>query len=559
VEILASRGQGNPLFLIELLQALQRSDDVDALPDSVEGLIQARIDTLIPLDRDILQHLSVLGVGFQSEYAGAVLSQSPSEIAATLNSLGEFLAVDPNGRVQFRHALIHDVAYEGLPFRLRRRLHGQIAELILAEAGGDQDSQSELLSLHFFEAGRWVEAGDFSLKAGAKADVIYANLEAALFYQRALTAAKHLGTSSDFEIAALSEARGDALERAGLFDESLDAYGVALRASDEPVRQSDLMLKRARVRAFGGSYSAGLAELTKSRRLLESESSKSAQGARARLDSFRAVIRMMQGRSDDALQLAEEALVEAAEAGEQEALARAYTILDAACLTLGRASEADYLPRALGMYEEMGDLLGAASVTNNMGERAWLEGRLDDAVELYSKADETNRRAGNDPEAANARANIGEVLIEQGRIEEARLILEEASRVLKAHDSYQAVFADIQLARVAMESDDTKAAIDALIRAIQEDAERGSEFGLVAKIHLASAYASEGELRRALGVLDDAESEVDQGGDLYVPLLAKVRAITLRDLGRKEEAFDSALSGRDAARRLRMRYEEAEL
>ena len=60
-------GQGNPLFLVELLEALQRSDDIDALPDSVEGLIQARIDTLIPLDRDLLQHLSVLGVGFQSD------------------------------------------------------------------------------------------------------------------------------------------------------------------------------------------------------------------------------------------------------------------------------------------------------------------------------------------------------------------------------------------------------------------------------------------------------------------------------------------------------------
>ena len=559
VESLASRGQGNPLFLVELLQALQRSDDVDALPDSVEGLIQARIDTLIPLDRDLLQHLSVLGVGFQSEHAEAVLSQTPSEIAATLNSLGEFLAVDPNGWVQFRHALIHDVAYEGMPFRLRRRLHGQIAESILAEAGEDQDSQSELLSLHFFEAGRWLEAGDFSLKAGAKADVIYANLEAALFYQRALTSAKHLG-SQDSEIVAMSEARGDALERAGLFDQSLDAYGVALRASDEPVRKSDLMLKRARVRAFGSSYSAGLGELTKARRLLESESSNSAQGGRARLDSFRAVIRMMQGRSDDALHLAEKALVEAAEAGEKEALARAYTVLDAACLTLGRVSEADYLPRALGMYEEMGDLLGVALVTNNMGERAWLEGRLDDAVDLYSKADEANRRAGNDPEAAIGRMNIGEVLIAQGRFKEAKVILEDSSRVLRAHNSRAAVEADIHLARVALENGELEASQKALHGAVAEATKTGqSEYALVARIHLAEAYAAEGQLTRALQLLDEAESEIDQGGDLYGPLLAKVRAIALRDIGRKSEALESAIYGLDAARRLRMQHQETQL
>jgi class 3 adenylate cyclase/tetratricopeptide (TPR) repeat protein len=560
VETLASRGQGNPLFLIELLQALQRSDDVDALPDSVEGLIQARIDTLIPLDRDLLQHLSVLGVGFQSEHAEAVLLQSPSEIVATLNSLGEFLAVDPKGRVQFRHALIHDVAYEGLPFRLRRRLHGQIADSILAEAGGDQDSQSELLSLHFFEAGRWLEAGDFSLKAGAKADVIYANLEAASFYARALTAAKRLGTSSDHEIAAVSEARGEALWRAGLFDESLDAYGVALRASDESVRKSDLMLKRARVRALGGSYSTGLGELTKARRLLASESSKSAQGARARLDSFHAVIRMMQGRSDDALHLAEEALVEAAEAGEQEALARAYTVLDAACLTLGRASQADYLPRALGMYEEMGDLLGVALVTNNMGERAWLEGRLDDAVDLYSKADETNRRAGNDPEAAVARANIGEVLIAQGRVDEAKIILEDASRVLRAHGSDAAVFADIHLARVELETGETEMSIELLSEAVAEATEMGqTEWAHMASIHLADAYARRGDLSEALQLLDEVESQSDEGGDLYGPLLATVRVAVLRDLRRPIEALESALAGLDIARRLIMGREESQL
>jgi len=268
----------------------------------------------------------------------------------------------------------------------------------------------------------------------------------------------------------------------------------------------------------------------------------------------------MQGRSDDALHLAEKALVEAAEAGEKEALARAYTVLDAACLTLGRVSEADYLPRALGMYEEMGDLLGVALVTNNMGERAWLEGRLDDAVDLYSKADEANRRAGNDPEAAIGRMNIGEVLIAQGRFKEAKVILEDSSRVLRAHNSRAAVEADIHLARVALENGELEASQKALHGAVAEATKTGqSEYALVARIHLAEAYAAEGQLTRALQLLDEAESEIDQGGDLYGPLLAKVRAIALRDIGRKSEALESAIYGLDAARRLRMQHQETQL
>jgi tetratricopeptide (TPR) repeat protein len=212
------------------------------------------------------------------------------------------------------------------------------------------------------------------------------------------------------------------------------------------------------------------------------------------------------------------------------------------------------------MYEEMGDLLGMARVTNNMGERAWLEGRLDDAVKLYSKADETNRRAGNDPEAANARANIAEVLMAQGRVDQARVILEDASRVLRAHGSDAAVFADIHLARVELETGETEMSIEILSGAMAEATEMGQmEWSHMASIHLADAYARQGNLPEALQLLDEAASKSDEGGDLYGPLLAMVRAAVLRDLGQPVEALESALVGRDIARRLMMGHEESQL
>ena len=76
---------------------------------------------------------------------------------------------------------------------------------------------------------------------------------------------------------------------------------------------------------------------------------------------------------------------------------------------------------------------------------------------------------------------------------------------------------------------------------------------------MAEAYAAEGRLTRALQLLDEAESEIDQGGDLYEPLLAKVRAVALRDIGRKSEALESAIYGLDAAHRLRMKHQETQL
>ena len=65
VELLARQADGNPLFLVELLQALRHSGSLEEIPQSVEAMIAARIDTLPLSDRNLLRRLSVLGNGFQ--------------------------------------------------------------------------------------------------------------------------------------------------------------------------------------------------------------------------------------------------------------------------------------------------------------------------------------------------------------------------------------------------------------------------------------------------------------------------------------------------------------
>ncbi len=79
---------------------------------------------------------------------------------------------------QFRHALIRDAAYEGLPFRRRQQLHAQVGDSILRAAGDHPEEQAELLAVHYWHARRWEEAWRFSRIAGDHAREIYANVEA---------------------------------------------------------------------------------------------------------------------------------------------------------------------------------------------------------------------------------------------------------------------------------------------------------------------------------------------------------------------------------------------
>jgi len=562
VETLARRAEGSPLFLIELLQALRRGGNVDALPHSVEGLIGARIDTLPSADRNLLRRMAVLGTGFRSEHTAAVLREpehDPRWQAKAMRRLGDFLAVDQSGWIRFRHALIRDVAYQGLPFKTRLNLHATVGDSIKQAAGDNPEDQAELLSLHYSEARRWPEAWRFSRVAGDNAKDIYANLEAATFYRRALTAARHDNQLEVAIRARVAESLGDVLEQAGLFQESVEAYRQATRlVGHDPLRRADLLLKRSRARARMGAYRTAFREISIGCRLVTAVGSDEAWRARARLTALSATLRQIQQHPRKALKLARQAMAEAEESGEQQALARSYQVLDAAYNMLGQPSKAVFGERALAIYERMGDLLGVAIVTNNLGGQAYLEGRWKAALDFYGRAQDAFHRVGNEPEAAGSAANIGEVLVSQGKFNEAEQLLTEAERVLRAHKLLdQALFAEIQLARLHLLRDD-KEAMKELARIRTEAAKVGHTHWMVeTAIYLGLGLVRQGDPGAALELLTEAQRSSGGEAQVYACSLARVRALALAGLGRTEEAAEAVRAGLSQARAEGLVYEEA--
>ena len=88
--------------------------------------------------------------------------------------------------------------------------------------------------------------------------------------------------------------------------------------------------------------------------------------------------------------------------------------------------------RALELYEELGKLGPQATIYNNLGMFAWLEGRWDEAVELYDKGRQLRLRIGDEVDAATGTHNIAEVLSDQGRLDEAQPMFEESLRVWRS-------------------------------------------------------------------------------------------------------------------------------
>jgi len=450
---LARRSHGNPLFLLELVRALAIGEEVGNLPDSVEGLIRARIDHLPPADRSALGHLAVLGETFDMGAAAAVLADiRTSEPEPVVRRLQGFISIDADAFCAFEHALIREVAYGGLPYKTRTRLHSTIADWLLASED-DSGEKTALLSLHFFEAGRWAEAWKHSRAAGDAAKGGYANVEASRFYERALSAARRLDDIPAEQLATVDEALGEVRDLAGQYAEAGKAFRAARKLVGDQLAEARLRLKEAWIEEKRGRYSQALRWLTMGRRTIEGLEGAEAEAMRAQLSAWRAAMRLVQGRFEAALEWAERAMGEAERGSDQEAMAHALYLHDAASVYLGRTIDESKSRRALDFYEDLGNLSGQAIVANNLAGFAYYAGRWADAVELYERSREARLRAGDPVEAVRAGAGIGEILCDQGDLDGAIPVLEEALTVWRAaRYPFGIAFVVSQLGRVASRS-----------------------------------------------------------------------------------------------------------
>jgi class 3 adenylate cyclase len=161
------RAGGNPLYAEEFVRLLaDRGHDEVVLPESVQALIAARLDTLSTERKSLLQDASVLGKVF---WVGALAAIGPldlSELEFALHDLARKELVRPNrtssmeGETEysFWHLLVRDVAYGQIPRAARVAKHRAAAEWIERKAGARVEDLAEVLAHHYLQAIELAEA-----------------------------------------------------------------------------------------------------------------------------------------------------------------------------------------------------------------------------------------------------------------------------------------------------------------------------------------------------------------------------------------------------------------
>ncbi|HMP39081.1 MAG TPA: adenylate/guanylate cyclase domain-containing protein [Roseiflexaceae bacterium] len=461
IDLIIERTQGNPFFLEEVIRSLVESgalqydgdrwlltDPADslALPDSVEGVITARLDRLEEPTRDVLHVAAVIGRRFAFLVLDGVMAPRP-DLSVRLLQLSQADLISSEADVVreaataylFKHALTRDVAYEAILFARRRELHRRVGLTIEQLATDRLAEQLGLLARHGVSvpegemtqslAEDWDRAFDYHVRAGEQAQQRFANREAITFFERALEIAPRLPSmmpqpvlrrSADTaQIADLHERLGDVLTLIGEYDAALQHYQAALvlhAAPDVPVDRVRLHHLIARVYEKRSEFDTAFEWVE--RGLQIDTGQQNAEQVRCLL--LGAGIHQRQGRYQQALEWGERAQRVAADLGSVRDQAHALKLLGGTYFNLGELKRAHELTsQSLPLYRTAQELSGLADAYNDVGIFCQELGRLTEASNHFSAAAEIKQAIGDVYGQAMIANNLGSLLLIQGQFDEA--------------------------------------------------------------------------------------------------------------------------------------------
>ncbi len=332
-QILLERAGGNPLYAEQFVELYteQGSTDELALPETLQGIIAARLDGLPDSEKGLLQDAAVVGKVFWA----SSIARSPEAATASLHALERkgFVrrqrrsSLEGESEFAFAHALVRDVSYGQIPRADRAQRHQAVAEWI--DSLGRPEDHAEMLAYHWSSALELVRAsgGDDDemvertrralRAAGDRASALNSFPVAAAQYEDALALWPDDADRPQllFQLAAALYRSYDEARR----QEALETARDALLAVGDTERASEAESFLARVFWERGQHDLVREHLARAEALAGDSDS----AAAARVLAFAGRIREIAGETEEGRRLAEAAFAKATELGLDELRAHA--------------------------------------------------------------------------------------------------------------------------------------------------------------------------------------------------------------------------------------------
>ena len=266
-EKITEKAGGNPFFIEEIIRSLLATEafTVDAatghykathrmetisIPDTIHGVISARLDRLDKDLKTVLRLASVIGRSFLYR-----IMQAIGEVEVVLDqALGQLQSVEiirekrktPELEYIFNHALVQEATYESILLQRRRGLHAQVGRVIEALFSERLEAFYGLLAYHYARAEEWDKAHHYLMKVGDQAGKIAADAEALAHYQQALATYEHaFGDRWDpLQRVSLERKIGTAHYRRGEMQQALEYLHRCLDLLGKPIQTSRWAVRR---------------------------------------------------------------------------------------------------------------------------------------------------------------------------------------------------------------------------------------------------------------------------------------------------------------------------
>ncbi|UOY03600.1 hypothetical protein [Blastococcus sp. PRF04-17] len=433
VDRIVATADGNPYYVEELVKWLveervldisadgwvisDRAVDTLRIPTTLRGLLQARLDSLEVPERGVVGGAAVVGRVFWDEAVARLAPMVPDQ-DRVLERLTSREVVFPRPHssfsgcreFSFRHALMRDVAYEGVLRSVRRAHHALAAQWLeeVVERSQRPDEHAAAVAHHHEEAGNADIAARWYFRAGRHAARTFAGDDALRLFARASALVPPQERTLWIDVQLAREAVLDRLARRAEQRAVLDELGAATDLDRE--RRAMLALAEGRWLFYRGDYPAVAPVAEEAERLAR-------EAGRGDLESD---AQMQGGRS------------------------RAYLN--------EHAGARELLNRSLATARTIGDHRRAGEALRLLGIVATNQGKSDEALALLDAA-RAEHRLIEDPEGeALVNGQVGAMLTHVGRLEEARTVSEAALRYWQAtgHRYREGVMLT-NLARLAMD------------------------------------------------------------------------------------------------------------
>lgn len=304
-QLILAKAEGSPFYTEEITRSLLESGILEnrggkqrltrpveeiRLPGTVQEVIAARLDSLDPQAKRVVQIAAVVGRQFHREQIESLLAEETIDVPAALAELERRgvvhrKSVFSDDGYRFGESLTQEVAYDGLLLRQRRQLHERIGRLLEEAPGEWTPERSAQLAWHYVNGENADKAVRALLRAAADAEKVPSYSAAADYYREAWTIAD----------ARLTDQGDDAMRRLAV--DAAHGLGrmVVLYTAAAPPRLLDLLAEAASIAEQIGD-----------------------PAAKATLLTFGGMQTMLHvpGRFEDGLAIVEGALAEAELAGE---------------------------------------------------------------------------------------------------------------------------------------------------------------------------------------------------------------------------------------------------